>query len=71
MVVYYAIMDQLSSEFVLNMEDSKVEESANKLVDVIENCQRAQSIQELLRRANVALSQDEIIDELQRGMISA
>jgi hypothetical protein len=71
MVVYYAIMDQLSSEFVLNMEDSKVEESANKLVDVIENCQRAQSIQELLRRANVALGQDEIIDELQRGMISA
>ena len=71
MLVYYAMMDQLSTDFVLNMDDVKVEEVANRLAQVIDNCQRSKGIHELLRKAKVTLDHDEIIDELQRGMISA
>jgi urease gamma subunit len=71
MIVYFAMMDQLSSDFVLHMDDVKVEECANRLVHVIKKCHDAKSIQELLRKAKVTLDQDDIMDELQRGMLSA
>jgi hypothetical protein len=71
MIVYYAMMDQLSNDFVLNMDDVKVEECSERLVQVIEGCHRAKSIHDLLRKAKVTLDHDEIIDELQKGMISA
>ena len=70
MIVYFAIMDQLSSEFVVNMDDSKVEESSRRIVENIESCQRAKSIQELLAVARVTIDHDEIIGELQKGMIA-
>jgi hypothetical protein len=72
MIVFYAMMDQLSTDFVLNnMDDVKVEDCANRLVQVIEACHRAKNIHELLRKAKVTLPHDDIIDELQKGMISA
>jgi hypothetical protein len=71
MIVYFAMMDQLSSDFVLHMDDVKVEECANRLVHVIKKCHGAKSIQELLRKAKVTLDQGDIMDELQRGMLSA
>jgi hypothetical protein len=72
MIVFYAMMDQLSLDFVLNiMDDVQVEECANRLVQVIEGCHRAKNIHELLRKAKVTLAHDDIIDELQKGMISA
>ena len=70
-LVYYAIMDQVSADFVLNMDDCKVEECADRLVKVIKTCQGSRSIQELLRHANVTMEHSDIIDELQKGMISA
>ncbi len=71
MIIYYAIMDQLSSDFAPNHDDEKIEECANHLVEVIEACQKSKSIHELLEKAKITLSHDQIINELQRGMISA
>ena len=71
MIVYYAMMEQLSSDFVPNHDDENIEECANRLVKVIESCQRSKSIHELLEKAKITLSHEEIINELQRGMISA
>lgn len=71
MIMYYAIMDQLSSDFAPNHDDEKIEECANRLVEVIERCQKSKNIHELLKNAKVTLSHNEIINELQRGMVSA
>jgi len=71
MIVYYAMMEQLSSDFVPDHDDEIIEECANRLVKVIESCQRSKSIHELLEKAKITLSHEEIINELQRGMISA
>jgi len=71
MIVYYAIMDQLSSDFAPDHDDEKIEECANRLVEVIEACQKSKSIHELLEKAQITLSHDQIISELQRGMMSA
>lgn len=71
MIVYYAMMDQLSKDFIFSMDDIHVEEVAGRLVEVIEGCQRCKNIHELLRRAEIKLDHDQIIDELQRGMIAA
>lgn len=71
MIVFYAIMDQLSSDFAPNHDDEKIEECANRLVDVIQACQKSKSIHELLENAKVTMSHEKIIKELQRGMMSA
>ena len=71
MIVFYAMMDQISIDFVVNMDDSKVEANAVNLCQVIEDCRRCKNIKDLLNKAKVTLSEDEIIDELQKGMMSA
>jgi len=71
MLVYFAMMDQLSSDFVLALNDIKVDDFANHLVEVINACNGCKTIRELLFKARVDLSDDEIIDELQRGMMAA
>ena len=71
MIVFYAMMDQLSSDFVPNHDDEKIEECANRLVDVIQACQKSKSIHELLEKAKISMSHEKIIKELQRGMMAA
>ena len=71
MIVYYAILDQLSSDFAPNHDDEKIEECGNRLVEVIETCHKSKSIHELLETAKITLSHDQIINELQRGMMAA
>mmetsp|Transcript_108163 Transcript_108163/g.302973 ORF Transcript_108163/g.302973 Transcript_108163/m.302973 type:complete len:306 (-) Transcript_108163:40-957(-) len=71
MIVYFALMDQLSNDFVLSLDDLKVDEFANRLVEIIHDCQSCKSIHELLRKARVSLEEEEIIDELQKGMMAA
>jgi len=70
-VVYYAIMDQLSADFSPSLDDQAIEEAANRLVEVIEECQRSKGIHELLEKAHVTLSHSDILKELQRGMVAA
>jgi len=71
MIVYYAMMDQVSSDFSLNMDDAKVEECGDRLAQVIQDCRRATSIQDLLQKARVTLDHTDIMQELQRGILSA
>ena len=71
MIVYFAILDQLSSDFAPNYDDEKIEESADHMVEVIEACHKSKNIHELLQKAKINLPQDQIINELQRGMMSA
>jgi hypothetical protein len=71
MITFYAIMDQISAEFTLNMDDVQVQESSERLARTIEDCQRARSIHELLDRAKVTFEHDEMIDLLQKGMVVA
>jgi hypothetical protein len=71
MITLYAIFDQLSADFVVNMSDEAVAESAARLTYKIEGCQKATGIYELLEKAKVALDHEAIIEELQRGMCHA
>ena len=70
MIVYFAMMDQLSNDFVATLDDIKVEEFANHLVDVIYGCNCCKTIRDLLLKARVDLSDDEIMEELQKGMMA-
>lgn len=70
-IVLYAMMDQLSSDFTPSLDDQSIEDSANRLSTTIESCQRSKNIHELFQRANVNLSEGDIMKELQRGMTAA
>jgi hypothetical protein len=71
MITLYAILDQLSSDFVVNMNDEIVDASAARLAETIFSCQKSKSIHDLLEKAKVTLDHEEIIEELQKGMVSA
>lgn len=72
MITLYAILDQLSEAFVLNMKDPEIEESAEKLVGVLAQCGKAKSIRELLETCKATfLDQDDILDDFQKGMMAA
>lgn len=69
MITLFAILDQLSAEFALSMDDVQIEESAQRMVQLIESCQRSRSIHELLRKAKVPLDNGQMMDLLQKGMM--
>jgi hypothetical protein len=71
MITLYAIVDHLSAEFSLAMEDIQIQESAERLVYAIEECQRSKSIHELLDKAKVTMDHEEMMEYLQKGMIVA
>jgi hypothetical protein len=70
-LTYYAMMDQLSTTFSVNMEDVQIEEAANTLAGVIEACRGAKSSQELLQKCQISFDHDEMNDLLQKGMMAA
>jgi hypothetical protein len=69
MITLFAILDQLSAEFTQTMDDSQIEASSQRMVQVIEDSQASRSIQELLRKAKVPLENGQLISLLQRGMV--
>jgi hypothetical protein len=71
MITLYAIFDAVSSTYVPNMTDEIIEDSSAILVKQVEDCQKAKGIHDLLRKAGVKLDNDRIIEELQKGMVSA
>lgn len=71
MITLYSIFDIISSMYVPSMSDEMIEESAAVLVKHVEDCQHAKGIHDLLRKAGVKLDNDRIIEELQKGMVSA
>mmetsp|Transcript_24340 Transcript_24340/g.36776 ORF Transcript_24340/g.36776 Transcript_24340/m.36776 type:complete len:1632 (-) Transcript_24340:3-4898(-) len=71
MITLYIILDAISSYYVQNMTDEMVEEASAFLVKRVEECQRAKSLPELLRKANFQLENFRILEELQKGMMAA
>jgi hypothetical protein len=71
MITLYAIFDYMSLVYVPDMTDEMIKESAEGLVKHVEDCQKAKGIHDLLRKAGVKLDNDSIIEELQKGMVSA
>jgi hypothetical protein len=69
--VFFAMMEQLSSDFTPNLDDSSIEDAANRMVHVIESCKQSKNIHELLETAKVTLPHNEIIKEFQGGIIAA
>lgn len=68
MITFFASLDQMSKDFILNMDDEKVEESAERLVHTIEQCQKADDIRSLLSIVNISISDEKIIEEIDAGI---
>ena len=68
MVVLYAILDQLSADFTLNMDDERIEESSQRLVSLIRSCIEAENIQDLINKANITVDHDMLLKEFYRGI---
>mmetsp|Transcript_26538 Transcript_26538/g.39785 ORF Transcript_26538/g.39785 Transcript_26538/m.39785 type:complete len:1455 (+) Transcript_26538:731-5095(+) len=67
MITFFAALDQISKDFALNMDDEKVEVSAERLVHVVEECQKADNIRSLLSLANIFMEDKKIIEEIDAG----
>jgi len=70
MIILYAIFDTLSQEFVLTMDDEAVADSAARLVSSIECCQKAGTIQDLLKEAQITMDHNKILEEIEVGIDS-
>jgi hypothetical protein len=71
MITLYAILDKLSSVFVVNMSDELVEQSVAQVVQKVEDCLKTKDIHELLIVAGVDMDHDQIMEEVQKGLVSA
>jgi hypothetical protein len=71
LITLFAIMDQLSADLSVCMDDIEIIDSSERLARIIAECQCSRNIRELLRIANVTLDHEEIIELLQRGMVAA
>mmetsp|Transcript_31712 Transcript_31712/g.76995 ORF Transcript_31712/g.76995 Transcript_31712/m.76995 type:complete len:1264 (+) Transcript_31712:3-3794(+) len=67
----FAMFNQLSADFVADMDDVAVDEASDRLVKIIEKCQRARDINELIDLTQVSLSHEEILKEFNKGILSA
>jgi len=68
MVVLYAILNQLSEDFTLNMDDERIEESSQRLVALIRSCTEAENIQDLISTANITVDHDMLLKEFLLGI---
>ena len=71
MITLYAIFDTLSAVFVVNMSDELVEQSVVHIVKKVEDCQRTKNIHDLLLTANVDMEDVQILEEFQKGLLTA
>ncbi len=72
MIMLNALLDVLSEQFVLNMQDTEIEASATRIVEVLQQCQHSKGLRELLKISQVtSLSDDDILEEFQAGMMAA
>ena len=68
MITLFASFDQLSKDFTLKMEDEQVEESAERLVHIVEQCQKADNIRSLLSIVNISMDDTKIIEQIDAGI---
>jgi E3 ubiquitin-protein ligase UBR4 len=71
MITFYAMMEQLSAEFSLNMEDVAIRQGAERLARSIEDCVRCKDIHQLLATAKVTMASEALLELLQKGMVVA
>jgi hypothetical protein len=71
LITLFAIMDHLSADLCVCMDDIEIMDGSDRLAKFIAECLCSRSIHELLRIANVSLDHEEIIELLQRGMVAA
>jgi E3 ubiquitin-protein ligase UBR4 len=71
MITFYAMMEQLSAEFALNMEDVAIRQGAERLARTIEDCLRCKNIHQLLATAKVTMAPEALLELLQKGMVVA
>lgn len=68
MVVLYAILEQLSADFTLNMDDERIEEASQRLVTLIRSCIEAENIQDLINKANITVDHESLLKDFYRGI---
>ena len=67
MITLYAILDQLSKDFVVDNCDEKTSESSERLASKLDSCYKADDIQELLRVAEIGVGNDVICKYFENG----
>jgi hypothetical protein len=70
-ITLFAIFEKMSSEYIGQMDDCRIQEASERLVGLVESCLRCKSIHELLTLAKVDLESDELMKLLQNGMVAA
>lgn len=70
MITLYAVLDQLSKEFVVNDDDESTEATSERLAAKLESCYKAGDIEELLQVAEVTMSRDLICKYFEKGCTS-
>ena len=60
MITLYAILDQLSKDFVVDNCDEKTSESSERLASKLDSCYKVDNIHELLRVAEIGAGNDVI-----------
>ena len=66
MITLYAILEQLSSYFVVGVDDEVFDANSSRLAFLIDACQKSKSIHDLLQKAKVTHDHEAIIDHLQK-----
>lgn len=70
MVTLYAIYDQLSKEFIVDNDDERTQESAQRLSTKLELCHKADSIKELFKVAGINDDDKSICKLFEKGATS-
>jgi len=68
MITCYAILDQISKDFTLKMDDKMVEKCAENLAGIVGKCQKADNIRALISIAKITLDDTSIVEELEIGV---
>lgn len=70
MITLYAIFDALSKEFVVNNDDESTEETSERLAAKLEECYKADGVQDMLRIADINIGNDAICKHFEKGATS-
>jgi hypothetical protein len=70
MITLYAVLDQLSKDFIVDNCDLKTSESSERLALTLDSCYKANDIHELLRIADIGLGNDAICKYFEKGATS-
>ena len=68
MIIFYSLIDQLSKDFNLQMDDEKIESCSERLADIVDKCQKADNIRTLISIADISMDDTTIIEEVEIGL---